>query len=275
MVPHHPLPAPFATTGHARLLASGVLHTLPPALIPASAPACQAALQQGVPPAAQAASLGGVPAQQVSNLRPHRARAPVAIATQLDAQFSVACKPSRAVRCHRLPPYARTPPDRFFGDDDTTVRVTHTSWVTAHEALLYIGMGAIVGGLVLAGVTPGAVAFAVVGVSIVGYIGNYLHQSFHIKAHPLSKYAWYRGVCGNEGGKPAPPTRCTHHHLHHHNMQPHATSPPPSTHTRITPLPPTCYRPHVSTSFPHHFLHSLRVLGCHGDAGAQNLLPPV
>ncbi len=78
----------------------------------------------------------------------------------------------RPLRLHKLHHWEVYPPAKFFGDEDNEVHVTHTSWVTAHEALLYIGLVVILACLAAAGVSLPALGFALVGVSIIGYTGK-------------------------------------------------------------------------------------------------------
>jgi len=84
------------------------------------------------------------------------------------------------------------PPDAFFGKGDPSkLIVTHESFFTAHEALLYILLIAILTICFLIGEKPSAIFFAFILDAVIGYVGNALHQSFHVKGHWLEQFEWY------------------------------------------------------------------------------------
>lgn len=84
------------------------------------------------------------------------------------------------------------PPQSFFGKkDESKLEITHDSFLTQHEALLYVLLFLFLLGAYLAGEKPIAILFAFIFDIIVGYVGNALHQSFHVKGHWLERFHFY------------------------------------------------------------------------------------
>jgi len=107
-------------------------------------------------------------------------------------------------RLHNEHHFKTYPPSKYFGKDVTKLEVTHDSFFTQHEMLMYsmlvvqLVIGYYIGEKF--GPLAGVFIFAVVG----AYIANYLHQSFHVKGHFLERYGWFHEL------------RAVHyiHHLH-------------------------------------------------------------
>ena len=82
------------------------------------------------------------------------------------------------------------PPQHYFGrNDGQALEVTHESFVTHHEALLYVQL---IGILAIAHYgfheEPLAIVAAFIMDGLIGYYGNALHQSFHVKGHWLERF---------------------------------------------------------------------------------------
>ena len=84
------------------------------------------------------------------------------------------------------------PPDAFFGKEDPSkLLITHESFFTQHEALLYVLLIAMLSICFILGEKPSAIFFAFILDAVIGYVGNALHQSFHVKGHWLEQFEWY------------------------------------------------------------------------------------
>ena len=94
------------------------------------------------------------------------------------------------------------PPDRFFGVSTNTEHnphpktwiqyVKHKTWISDHEALLYILMlGVLFLSKIYLSVSWGTFSGGLIGYLLMGFIGNYLHHSFHVYNHWLSCYKWF------------------------------------------------------------------------------------
>jgi hypothetical protein len=98
------------------------------------------------------------------------------------------------------------PPKYFFGSPEHKKAVADADAIMSdwkggmpgrtpwqHEALLYFfTVSILVGAKFLAGVNNGTLAFVAFGYLLMGSIGGYLHNSFHVIGHPLSEYEWYK-----------------------------------------------------------------------------------
>lgn len=99
------------------------------------------------------------------------------------------------------------PPTDFYGQQCTASdSATHLTWleyfhpmgwVSQHELLLYLlSCMSLVLSRLLFDASNGAIAGAVGGIFIMGFIGNYLHHSFHIPKHWLERYNWFHELRG-------------------------------------------------------------------------------
>ena len=117
--------------------------------------------------------------------------------------FNTQCK-----QLHMEHHWSIYPPKLFYGRDPTQgLVVTHTSFITSHEALLYVLMAAELLTAYALGMKPFTLVFAVLFSGVVGFVGNYLHQSFHITGHYFERFGWFHEL------------RAVHyiHHLHSTN----------------------------------------------------------
>jgi len=105
------------------------------------------------------------------------------------------------MECHRLHMahhHIKFPPQNFFGGEkakkynSTAAVVTGTAGFQ-HELLLYIlGIFALCVSYFVVHVRFVTVIWGLCGFLLVGYIGNYLHNSFHIPDHPFEPYRWFQ-----------------------------------------------------------------------------------
>jgi hypothetical protein len=113
---------------------------------------------------------------------------------------------------HKEHHWVEFPPQSFFGSKEALEKyggqkgadATMSSWTSAlplasspsHEALIY----ALFVAILWASYTPAlgicvtlpTLGFAVFMAAAIGTVGNYIHISFHVKNHWLSKYGWWR-----------------------------------------------------------------------------------
>jgi hypothetical protein len=98
-------------------------------------------------------------------------------------------------RLHMAHHWQKYPPSKFFGEKPESYKAVAALVETAgfqHELLLYVG--AIVSLFITKFVFRASwthLLWATVGYALCGYIGNYLHNSFHIPDHPLNNFRWF------------------------------------------------------------------------------------
>jgi hypothetical protein len=112
---------------------------------------------------------------------------------------------ARCVQLHAEHHWRIYPPTAFFGQPsaDGALQVTHDSFVTQHEALLYVLLAAAIAfAFVALRENPVAIAFALVLDIVIGLGGNALHQSFHVRGHWLERFSAFHEL------------RAVHH-IHH------------------------------------------------------------
>jgi hypothetical protein len=98
-------------------------------------------------------------------------------------------------RLHMAHHWQKYPPSKFFGDKPESYETVSTILGTAgfqHELGLYVGVvTSLICSKLIFRASWTTLIWATIGYALVGYIGNYLHNSFHIPEHPLNQFRWF------------------------------------------------------------------------------------
>lgn len=88
------------------------------------------------------------------------------------------------------------PPNAFYGKSsmraDNLVSSLPLKSSVQHEALIYLMLVVILSVSYMLDVSKGNLFGAIIMATVIGVVGNYLHMSFHVHNHNLSKYHWWR-----------------------------------------------------------------------------------